>query len=76
LRNELALQENGDGALKFMDFGTAPRDYVNSSLTAGFGTYFGLTFSYEYGQLPPSFKLVDNAFRVEITFKAKRTGGE
>jgi hypothetical protein len=76
LRNELVLQENDHGGLKSLDFGTAPRDYLKSSVTAGFGTYFGLTFSYEYGQLPPSFKLVDHAFKVEVTFKAKRTGGD
>lgn len=75
LRNELVLQENDDGTLKSANFGTGPKDYVKSSLTAGFGAYFGLTFSYEYGQLPPSFKLIDHAFKVEITFKAKRTGG-
>jgi hypothetical protein len=76
LRNELVLQENDDGSLKSVDFGTTPRDYLKSSVTAGFGTYFGLTFSYEYGQLPPSFKLIDHAFKVEITFKAKRTAGD
>lgn len=76
LRNELVLKENDDGTLKSIDFGTAPKDYVKSSVTAAFGTYFGLAFSYEYGQLPPSFKLVDHAFKVEITFKAKRSGGD
>jgi hypothetical protein len=74
LRNELVLEENNDGSLKSTDFGTTPRDYLKSSLTAGFGAYFGLTFSYEYGQLPPSFKLIDHAFKMEVTFKAKRTG--
>ena len=76
LRNELVLEENDDGSLKSTDFGTTPRDYVRNSVTAGFGPYFGLTFSYEYGQLPPSFKLIDHAFKVEVTFKAKRTAGD
>jgi hypothetical protein len=71
LRRELSFEEDDDGNLKLLENGTDPRDYVKANFNISFTKKFGLTLGYEYGQLPPSFKLVDSKYGIGLTFKAK-----
>ncbi|MEQ1764526.1 MAG: hypothetical protein ABL984_15455 [Pyrinomonadaceae bacterium] len=46
-----------------------PRDWIKSTLTYDFAKNFGFSLSYEYGSLPPTFKLVDHKFSLGLVFK-------
>ena len=71
LRREIALDEDKDGNLIGLEIGTAPRDYVNSKFRFDVRDGFGIYIGYEYGSLPPSFKLVDHKLSIGFVFKLK-----
>ena len=73
LKAEIALDDNEDGSFIGVPISKAPRDYLKNSLTYNFAKHFGFTLNYEYGSLPPLFKLVDHKFGVGIVFKGKFT---
>lgn len=69
LRRELGFEEDDDKNLLLVEFGKRPRDYVNANLNFMFTDSFGATVGYEYGELPPSFKLVDHKLKIGLIFK-------
>jgi hypothetical protein len=71
LRNELSFKEDKDKKLKLVEFGKRPRDYVRANLNFLFTDSFGATVGYEYGELPPSFKLVDHKLKIGLVYKTK-----
>ena len=71
LRRELSFEEDEDKKLKLVEFGKRPRDYVRANLNFLFKDSFGATIGYEYGELPPSFKLVDHKLKIGLVFKTK-----
>jgi hypothetical protein len=71
LRREIGFEEDDEGNLKAVSIGRGPRDYVTAKINLDFTKAFGATVSYEYGQLPPSFKLVDHKTSIGLTYKVK-----
>jgi hypothetical protein len=71
LKREVALDADDDGNFIGVPLTRAPRDYVKSSFVYDFAKNFGFKLNYEYGSLPPLFKLVDNKFSVGLVFKGK-----
>lgn len=71
LRREISFEEDEDGNLKTLSIGKAPRDHVTSKFNINFSESFGASISYEYGQLPPAFKLVDHKTTIGLTYKIK-----
>lgn len=52
-------------------FGSRPRQWVEAKLNYNFNKYFGIFTGYQYGELPPAYKLVDHSFRFGLVVKAK-----
>lgn len=71
LRREVSFAEDDDGNLQTISIGKSPRDYVTTKINLDFSKAFGATISYEYGELPPSFKLVDHKTSIGLTYKVK-----
>lgn len=71
LRRELSFEEDDDKNLVLVEFGKRPRDYVKANLNFMLTDSFGVTVGYEYGELPPSFKLVDHKLKIGLVFKTK-----
>ncbi len=69
LTGEVALDDDDDGNPVGLQISRKPHDYVKSSLTFDFARNFGFKASYEYGSLPPLFKLVDHKFSLGLVFK-------
>jgi hypothetical protein len=77
LQKEVSFKTDSAGALTPLPIGTSPRDYVTVKLNLVFLQGFGSTIGYEWGELPPSFNLVDHKLSIGLTYKAKvRTGKE
>jgi hypothetical protein len=70
-RREVSFEEDDDGNLQTLRIGTRPRDHATVKLNIGFSKSFAGTISYEYGELPPSFKLVDHKMSIGLTYKIK-----
>jgi hypothetical protein len=49
-----------------------PRHYVGSNLDFMFSDALGISLKYQYGSLPPAFKLVNHSVSVGLTFKLKQ----
>lgn len=71
LRPEVSFEEDDDGNLKALTIGKSPRDYVTAKANFDFTKAFGLSVGYEYGELPPNFKLVDHKTTIGLTYKIK-----
>lgn len=71
LRAEVTFEEDDDGNLQPVRINKAPRDYVTAKLTFGFTKHIGLSVGYEYGSLPPTFKLIDHKTTIGLTYKVK-----
>lgn len=52
-------------------FGKAPHQWADAKISYNLTEYFGIYAGYQYGQLPPVYKLVDHAFKFGLVFKAK-----
>ncbi|HEX7176193.1 MAG TPA: hypothetical protein VF240_13105 [Pyrinomonadaceae bacterium] len=72
LRKEIKFEEDDDGELQPVEIGTGPRDYATAKLNFDFSKLYNAFIGYEYGSVPPSFKLVDHKMVIGLTFKAKR----
>lgn len=64
LKREVSFEENDDGTLKAVTFGTNPRDWVDAKFIFKFNKFFGPYIGYQYGSQPPSFKLVDHQVKI------------
>jgi hypothetical protein len=71
LSSELGFEADEDGNLQLTRFGKSPRDYFKSNFSYSFNKSFGAFVEYDWGQVPPSYKLVDHRFRVGFFYKAK-----
>ena len=49
-----------------------PRHHVSSNLDFMFSDALGISLKYQYGSLPPAFKLVNHSASVGLTFKLKQ----
>lgn len=72
LKREVSFEEEDDGTLKALTFGTNPRDWVDAKLIFKFNKFFGPFIGYQYGEKPPSFKLVDHQMKLGFIISAKR----
>ncbi len=52
-------------------FGSRPRQWAEAKLNYNLNEFFGLYTGYQYGELPPAYKLVDHSFRFGLVVKAK-----
>lgn len=71
LKREISFEEQEDGSLKSVTFGTNPRDWVEGKLIFKFNQFFGPFIGYEYGEQPPAFKLVDHKMKIGLIVSAK-----
>ena len=71
-RDVMVKDENGKDVKKTVPifFGKAPRQWADVKINYNLTEYFGLFAGYQYGQLPPVYKLVDHAFKFGLVFKA------
>lgn len=70
LLREISFEEKDDQFV-LVDFGKRPRDWVEGKFTLNFKSYWGFFIGYEYGELPPAYKLVDHRMKTGIFFRAK-----
>ena len=70
LRNEVGIDTDKNGKTVAVNINTKSKDYVKNSVTLNLTDYWGITFSHEYGRLPPLYKLLDNKMTVGFTYKA------
>jgi len=52
-------------------FGSRPRQWVEAKLNYNFNEFFSMFTGYQYGELPPAYKLVDHSFRFGLVVKAR-----
>ncbi len=71
LTDELSFEADKDGKLQLRRFGTNPRDYVSSKVSYKLSKFLNVFVEYEWGQVPPSYKLVDHRFRLGLAYKYK-----
>lgn len=71
LTDELGFEADDNGNLLLNRFGKSPRDYIKSKVSFGFNKFFGAFIEYDWGQVPPSYKLVDHRFRTGLFYKYK-----
>jgi hypothetical protein len=73
LRDTTVTDENGEEVEKTVAafFGKKPRQWAEASLNYNLSEFFGIFAGYEYGELPPGYKLVDHAFKIGVKFKAR-----
>ncbi|HLW54974.1 MAG TPA: hypothetical protein VKW06_19220 [Candidatus Angelobacter sp.] len=70
LRNEVAVDTDKTGKVTAVNSTTKPKDDVKNTLSLNITDYWSITFSHEYGRVPPLYKLVDNKMTVGLTYKA------
>ena len=72
-RNDTIEVENGkDMTIQVPAFfGARPRQWAEAKLNYNFNQFFGMFTGYQYGELPPAYKLVDHSFRFGLVVKAK-----
>ena len=69
LKDEVTFIVDEMKKVKPLQINTRPRDYVEAKLNLKLNKFFGVVFGYEYGELPPSFKLVDHRFKIGLVYK-------
>jgi hypothetical protein len=71
LTDELGFETDDNGDLQLRTFGTSPRDYFLSKFSYRMNKFFDVFTAYEWGQVPPSYKLVDHRFRLGFAYRFK-----
>ena len=69
LKEEVTFTKDNTGTLVPLFIGKSPRDFVEAKLHFKFNKFFGAYSGYEYGELPPLYKLVDHRFRAGLVYK-------
>lgn len=72
LKREVSFEEDDDGNLKTVTFGTNPRDWVDAKFIFKVNKFFGPFIGYQYGSQPPSFKLVDHQMKIGFLISVKQ----
>lgn len=67
--------QDSNSKLTLINVGRNPRDYLTLKLQRDLTQYFGFTFQFEYGRLPPIYTLVDRKYSIAITYKAGLKSG-
>jgi hypothetical protein len=67
--DELGYETDDNDELILTRFGKSPRDYFQSKVEFTINRFLNPYVSYEWGELPPSYKLVDHRFRVGFVYK-------
>lgn len=67
LKRELSF----DGNLALVSFDKGPKDYSDSKFTVKVNDFFGPYIGYQWGRLPPNYKLVDHKWTFGVLFKSK-----
>jgi len=68
LREEVN-QDVNNNLFTAVNISTKPRDYIKQTLVLNATKFIGFTVAYEYGSLPPIFKLVDSKFTIGLNIK-------
>src|SRR5205085_11664378 len=71
LRDEVSFKADDKGVFTPLPIGTSPRDYVSTKLNFVLSPFLGTYIGYEWGQLPPSYKLVNHKLKVGLSFGYK-----
>jgi hypothetical protein len=71
LKRELGFKVNDDKTLSLTEFGKSPRDFVEAKIDFNINKFFGPYIAYDWGQVPPSYKLLDHRVRIGLTYKFK-----
>lgn len=71
LKREISFEEADDDMLRAVTFGTNPRDWLEAKLYFKFNKFFDSYVGYEYGEQPPSYKLVDHRVKFGLVYKSK-----
>jgi len=71
LKREIYFEEADDNGFQPLRIGKGPRDYLSTKFNLNFTKSFGTTVSYEYGRVPPSFKMVNHKTSFGLTYKIK-----
>lgn len=71
LTEELGFEADDDGNLQLKTFGKSPRDFVSSKFSYRLNRFLDVFTAYEWGRVPPSYKLVDHRFRLGFAYKYK-----
>lgn len=69
LTNELAYETGDDDQPVLVEFGKSPRDYVVSKVEFKINRFLNPYVSYEWGEVPPSYKLVDHRYKVGFAYQ-------
>ena len=69
LTKELGFEANEDDNLTLVKFGKSPRDHITSKLSFGISDFFNPFIEYEWGEVPPSYKLINHSFKFGIAYK-------
>jgi len=67
--------QDSNSKLTLINVGRNPRDYLTLKAQRDVTQYFGFTFQFDYGRLPPIYTLVDHKYSVAITYKAGLKSG-
>jgi len=68
---EVYFEKAEDDSLRAVFFRRNPREWIETKLFFNLTDSFGFYAGYEYGQLPPSYKLVDHRMKFGLTYKVK-----
>lgn len=68
---EIYFEKAEDDKLRAVFFARNPRDWIESKVTLNITDAFGFYVGYEYGQQPPSYKLVDHRMKAGLIYKVK-----
>jgi hypothetical protein len=69
LKREVGFEKAEDDSLRAVNFGTNPRQWAEAKLAFNVRKFFGLYIGYEYGEQPPSYKLVDHRMKLGLLFR-------
>jgi hypothetical protein len=68
---EVVVQNDPDDKSKLLvvAFGRGPKQHAEANLEFTYNDYFGFFVGYEYGQLPPGYKLADHRAKIGFLWK-------
>ena len=74
--NELGFTTDNNNQLVLTKYGKKPRDFFQSRIDFTVNQFINPFIAYEWGELPPAFKLVDHKFRIGFVYKFKLSIGK